>query len=103
MMNVHKMNGGAKTLGQVFRGFDSLDRHLREIDRHENILNYCSFHVDTMSCPCPPELGIGCQKPSIFCASSLVRHDRSRIRVLVAGLSEAVVSGEPSVMAWASE
>ena len=49
LVNVRKMNGRAKTLSQTLRGFDRLDRHLRKIDRHENVPNTLCFHIATMN------------------------------------------------------
>ena len=43
-MNVGEMDGGAEPLAKTLRRFNCLDRHLREIDRHQDISNVQFFH-----------------------------------------------------------
>src|SRR5262245_37581829 len=43
-MYVYKMNRSAEALGQPLRSCDGLNRHLREIDRHQNISDAQFFH-----------------------------------------------------------
>ena len=43
-MNVCQMDGGIGPVGQILRRSDSVNRHLREIDRHKNVLNARFFH-----------------------------------------------------------
>src|SRR5262245_51593511 len=50
-MYVCKVNGRAEALGQPLRGCDSLNRQLREIDRHQNISDAQFFHGWNMSRP----------------------------------------------------
>jgi len=44
LMNVCQMDGGIGPVGQTLRRSDSVNRHLREIDRHKNVLNARFFH-----------------------------------------------------------
>jgi hypothetical protein len=44
VVNVDKMNSCAKASGQIRAGANGLDRHLREIDRHENVSDARLFH-----------------------------------------------------------
>ena len=46
VMNVGEMDGGAEPLAETLRRFNCLDRHLREIDRHQDISKVHFFHGD---------------------------------------------------------
>ena len=44
-VDVHEMNGGAKTLSEPLGGFDCRPGDLGEIDRNKNVFNNRLFHV----------------------------------------------------------
>jgi hypothetical protein len=43
------MDVSAKPPGKTLCGFNCLDRHFREVDRHQNISNAQFFHGNTMN------------------------------------------------------